>query len=339
MRLRLLGAVTVLLAGLAVGESVAAAATPLPVPGGIGVRLLAPPSVASENPLAATYVVAVVAPGTSIRRRVEIGNSTNRTTSVSIYPGAASIRRGAFAFAPGRRRNDLARWTSVSRSSLHLSADRKAIVTVTVRVPPTASSGEHYAVVWAELAAAPRDGVRLVTRVGVRLYVTVGPGGTAPADFAIGRLSAARSAAGAPLVLATVRNGGPRTLLIDGNLTLADGPGRISAGPFPTALAVALSPGGSAQLRVQLDRRLPRGPWSVRLRLHTGRLVRVAVARLTFPPSRPVDATPVSPTGGWRRPLFIALALIGFLVAGRSALELVKRGRRARVAGLPPSSI
>lgn len=324
MRLRLLGAVAALIGGIALLASVAAAATPMAAAaaGGIGVRLLAPPGDASANPLAHSYLVGVVAPGTSIRRRVEVDNSTRQTVNVAVYSGAASIRRGLFAFASGRRRNDLARWTSVSSPLLHLSPGGKALVTLTVNVPLIASSGEHYAVVWAELAAPANGGVRLVNRVGVRLYVTVGPGGTAPANFTIGRLSAARSAGGAPLVRATLRNNGPRTLLVGGKLTLSNGPGGSNAGPFPATLLGALSPGGTAEVRVQLDPRLPRGPWTAHLRLHSGPLERVAAARLTFPRAGPVAEA----TGGWRRHLVLVLVLLNILGAAAVAV-LVAGGR------------
>lgn len=216
MRRRRLWAVAALVAGLAAPVSVAGTAPPVVVPnaGGIGVRLLAPPGGMAESRLAHTYVVGVLAPGTSIRRLVEIGNSTGRAARVAVYSAAATIRQGLFVFASGRRRNDLASWTRISRPSLWLPPRSKASVTLTVKVPSDASSGEHCAVVWAELAATVSKQVRLVNRVGVRLYVTVGPGGKAPADFKIGPLSASRSGAGDPFVSALVSNNGTRTLLI-----------------------------------------------------------------------------------------------------------------------------
>src|SRR4029077_12129575 len=125
---------------------------------------------------------------------------------------------------------------------MHLRPGANAFETVTINVPKTASVGERYAVVWAEVSApAPRaGGVTLVNRVGVRMYCFIGPGGAPPANFVIGSLTAQRAASGEPLVLATVHNSGERTLDISGSLTLSAGPGGLRAGPFPVKLGTAL---------------------------------------------------------------------------------------------------
>jgi hypothetical protein len=156
---------------------------------------------------------------------------------------------------------------------------------VTINVPKLASSGERYAVVWAEVSAptSAAHGVKLVNRVGVRIYLSVGPGGAPPTNFALGSLSAARSATGAPLVVASVYNSGGRTLDINGTLTLSKGPGGLSAGPFAATLGTTLAPDKSEPATVALDKRLPRGPWHAQLRLTSGFVERSAVATITFP--------------------------------------------------------
>jgi hypothetical protein len=323
MRWRRLWAVAAVVAGIAAPVSVAAPPAPVGNLGGIGVRLLAPQGGIAASALAHTYVVGVLAPGTSIRRRVEIGNSTGRAAHVAVYSAAATIRRGLFVFASGRRRNDLASWTRISRASLRLPPRSKTFVTLTVNVPSDASRGEHYAVVWAELAATVSKRVRLVNRVGVRLYVTVGPGGKAPADFTIGPLSASRSSAGDPVVRALVSNNGTRTLLIGGDLTLSNGPGGSRVGPLHADLNVALSPGGSAEWRVLLGRSLPRGPWSARVRLSSGQLERVANARLRFP----VAGVAVGSKHTWGRALPLALGLLGVLAVVAAGRVTFRRAR------------
>jgi hypothetical protein len=312
---RSLVSLAVLIVGITIPTvaAVAAGAT-----GGIGVRLLATPRAAPSSPLLNGYITGVIAPGKSIRRRVEIGNSTNRAVSVAVYPAGASIRHGVFTFAAGRLHNDLARWTTLSASSIRLKPGGMAVVTVVVTVPRSTSAGERHAVVWAEVAAPSTSGVRLVNRVGIRLYLTVGAGGGPPAGFRIGELHAGRTTGGAPLVRAMLRNTGARTLAIAGSLTLSKGPGGTSAGPFPATLTPALSPGGSAEVRVQLDRRLPPGSWRARLQLHSGRLEREAVATLGFPRER---VTPAGSSGGWTWQFRDGLLL--FNILGATAVTFV----------------
>ncbi len=88
---------------------------------------------------------------------------------------------------------------------------------------------------WAEVsAAAPAGGgVTLVNRVGVRMYLSIGPGGAGHASFVIGSPTPRRSGSGEPLVVANVRNTGKRTLSIGGTLMLSGGPGGLQARTVP----------------------------------------------------------------------------------------------------------
>jgi hypothetical protein len=319
-----------LLAGALVPASgaLAAARPHHPVAGGIGVQLVAEPGAPALNGLARSYIVERLAPGAGIRRRIEVSNTTRSTASISVYAAGAATDRGEFTFAPGRTPDSLSRWTSVSRKRLLLAPGATAVETVTIRVPREASSGEDDAVVWAQVSApAPATGgITLVNRVGIRMYVSVGPGGAPPANFSIGRPTARRANSGAPLVVANVRNSGRRTLDISGKLTLSDGPGGLRAGPFPISLPSPLAPGASELATVQLDKRLPRGPWHARVRLTSGALTRSASATLTFP--RPTVSTNGS---GRRTGAFMTLIVV--LAVAAAALLLRWRGLRARAGG------
>jgi hypothetical protein len=315
-----------LLAGIVVTASSAVAAVhPTARAGGIGVRLLAVPGGSNRNPLARSYIVARLVPGTSIRRRVAISNTTRSTALVSIYPAGAGVHRGAFAFAPGHRPNELSSWTSVNRDTLRLAPGGTAFETVRIKVPRGASSGERDAVVWAQVSApAPAGGgITLVNRVGVRVYVSVGPGGAPPASFTIGPLAGRRSGTGHPLVLATVRNSGQRTLDISGSLILSGGPGGLRAGPFPVKLAPTLAPNDAELATVQLDRRLPRGPWHAHIRLTSGTLTRTAAGALTFP-------GPTSTAGGPSHPTPAAIVLLVLLGLVAVALVFSRHVRQSR---------
>jgi hypothetical protein len=325
------------LAGIIIPATTALAAPPSqPTPGsaGIGIRLVGSPADSDNNPLARSYVVDRLAPGTSIRRRVEISNSTSSSAAVAVYPAAAALRRGNFTFAPGRSKNDLSSWTSVSRGALRLAPGAKAFETLTMNVPEDASPGERYAVIWAEVSngAPAAGGVTLVNRVGVRMYLSIGPGGTLPSSFAIGSLTAERSKTGEPLVVANVHNNGRRTLEISGALTLSKGPGGLRAGPFAAKLGTALPPGGSDLATVRLDKRLPRGPWRAQLRLRSGSIERTIAATITFPLSagvgKPPAARVVPPESGNLIPVVISVLVL--LAIAALALGLSRRVRRGR---------
>jgi hypothetical protein len=147
--------------------------------GEIGIRLLDAPD--SKGARSTLYVVADVQPGARITRRVQVTSGLAAPARVSLYAAGARVARGSIAFAPGRARNDLAGWMSITPSSVVVPAYRSVDATVTFTVPASARAGKRTAVVWAELPSATRNGITEINRVGVRAYFTVT--GSAPLGF------------------------------------------------------------------------------------------------------------------------------------------------------------
>lgn len=304
---------------------VAAATSPVAAPDSIGIQLIGRPSSSPTDPRARSYIVERAAPGTRIRRRVEITNTTSSTAFVTVYPAAAVVRNGRLAFASARSGNELTGWTSVSRSTLPVPAGGSAFETVTIAIPAKASSKERYAVIWAQVSApAPAGGgMTLVNRVGIRMYVTVGPGGTPAPNFVIGPLAGKRSTTGSLLVMATVHDIGRGTLGVHGSLMLTRGPGGVSAGPYPATMTRRLTADESAPVTVGLDGRLPRGPWHARLVLRSGAVQRTAVASITFPPN--IAAEPAGTARPGLRSIVIAIVGLVLLVSAAVALWRIRR--------------
>lgn len=324
MRLRLIA--LPLLAGLVLLPAGAlAASTPKQTAHvtGIGIRLADAPASLPGDSTGRSYIVNRVAPGATIRRRVEIENGTRSIADVAVYAAAAGLNRGNFSFARGHVQNELSSWTSVDRGLLRLEPGAHTYETVTIEVPKEASAGERYAVIWAEVSAPAQagGGVTLVNRVGVRMYLSIGSGGLAAADFAIARLHAERSATGGLLVVASVDNRGGRTLDIGGQLTLTHGPGGLRAGPFPVTLRPDLAPGASEPADVRLDRHLPLGPWRAHLSLTSGFVHRDAVATIKFP------ALAAAAKPSTFRHVLVAVGILLALLLAVGAGAVVRRGR------------
>lgn len=288
------------------------------------------PATASGDPRAQVYVVDHVAPGTVIHRRVEVSNSTDGPVHVVLYTSAATVDDGAFLGADGHTQNELSSWSSAAPGALDLAAGARATATVTVAVPPDAAPGEQYGVVWAE-ARSGESGVVQVNRVGVRLYVSVGPGGPPPADFTIDALTATRGVDGRPVVLATVHNTGGRALDMSGALELHDGPGGVRAGPFPATVGVTLGIGETHRVTIELDDQLPAGPWDAQITLRSGTVERSARATITFPDSGAAPSVrTTSPGSGWPRTVSAGFTGAGLVL---TAAFLVHLARRRATAG------
>jgi hypothetical protein len=301
--------------------------------GGIGLRLVDVPVTAGNDPRARVYIVDHLAPGTVIHRRIEVANTTASAAHVVLYPAAAGVSSGSFLGSAGRTPNDLSSWTSVRPDESEIPAGGKASATVTITLPPDAAPGEQYGVVWAEVRSAPVAGgsVTQVSRVGIRLYLSVGPGGPPAADFTIDSLTAKRSPDGRPMVLASVHNAGGRALDMSGSLQLLAGPGGLSAGPFPATLGITLAIGDTEPVTTALDRRLPAGPWDAVITLHSGLLERTARASLTFPDAGTSPSVRTTP----RRQALLTPAIAGvaalLLTLGIAASVVIRLREGVRV--------
>lgn len=298
----------------------AGAAAPTPT-GRLGLQLIDVPVTSLDDPRARLYVVDHLAPGTVIHRRLQVSNTTTGPVRVALYPAAAAIVRHAFQGAAGHTRNELSTWTSVRPATLVIPARGKRRATVTIAVPRDASPGERYGAVWAEARAKPvaGQGITEINRVGMRIYLSVGPGGPPAGGFRIQSLVAARASDGRPLVRAQVHNTGGRALDMSGTLRLLHGPGGLTAGPFPARTGTTLGVGETAPVTVALDDRIPAGPWDARITLRSGLLQRSARASLTFPaPTRPSS----SPVPG------ILIAAAALLLVGLLVRMVVLRRRR-----------
>jgi hypothetical protein len=273
----------------------ALAQAPAPPPG-IGAKLLEGPADSLDNPRAHEYIVDHVAPGTTISRRVGFSNGDSQPADLTFYAAASEIHDGAFVPGPDHAANDLTSWTTFAPTSATVRPGQTVSVTVTIAVPVDATRGERYAAALAEHASAPAagGGVASVSRVGIRIYLSVGPGGEPTTSFSIGSMTALRDADGNPVVTAQVHNTGERAVDLAGHLELTNGPSSLSAGPFAVRTASTLKPGDTGTVTVALDRGLPSGPWDARITLTSGMTSVSGTARLTFPTDSGASAAPTT---------------------------------------------
>jgi hypothetical protein len=294
--------------------------------GNLSIRLTEAPSARQDDPRARIYIVDHTAPGSTITRHVEVTNDSPVSRRVSIYPGPSRIVDEAWSPQERGSTSDLTSWTGVGRELVRLAPHASVTVPVTIRVPPDASEGERYGVVWAQTASTDPGQVRLVSRVGIRVYLSVGPGGEPATDFRIDGLTGVRAPDGGLQVLADVTNTGGRALDLEGDLRLTDGPNSLSAGPFPVTRGTTLGPGDRGRVAVDLDETLPAGPWHAALQLRSGEEVRRAEADLIFPEQGVGQRVPVEAGLGvwWPWAAGVALAALLLALAGR-----YRRRRRA----------
>lgn len=305
-------------------------------PDSLGIRLVDAPTDRRDDPRASRSVIDHLRPGAEIERRIELISTMGAAVDVPLYVGAATVEDGTFL--PADRDDDgnlITSWTSVDPARVTVPAGGRVMATVRILVPPDAPEGEHYGVVWAELPAGG-GAVTVVNRVGVRIYLSVGPGAEPASDFELDSLRASRTAAGEPVVSARVTNTGGRALDFRGELLLLDGPASTTAGPFAAETGRTLGVGQSTEIDVVLDPVLADGPWLARMTLRSGELERTAEATVEFPASGessgPVDAVPFHRDRGFLVPVAVGLLVLAFV------LVFLVRFRARRRTNDDPSS-
>ena len=258
--------------------SAATSSSPSAAPGPqgtFGVRLVDVPVSEAGNPRALRYIIDYLPTGAVIHRRILVANDEARTARFTVYADAAYISGGEFVGYAGATRNELTNWISVQHPTLTLAAGAEVMDMITIRVPPGATRGEHYGVIWVQQSAKARardaeSGVVEVSRVGVRLYVAVGRGGAPPTSFDITSITGHLTDARQPVIVAHVNNTGGRAIDVNGSARLTDGPGGTSSGPFPAQRIVTLAPGQSWNITFAAPKSLPDGSWQVTVTLASG---------------------------------------------------------------------
>ncbi|KXK58130.1 hypothetical protein AWW66_31600 [Micromonospora rosaria] len=295
---------------------------------GIGIRLVDVPAARVDDPRARVYIIDHVKPGATINRRVEVHNGSAARQRIELYAGAATIEGTTFTVPEGRDGNELSDWVSLETARLTLAPGERQPVEVDIEVPRTAAEGERYGAIWAQVSSAPEQGgnVTQVHRVGIRLYLDVGPGGEPPTDFRIDDVTAEPGPGEVPMVTARVTNTGGRALDMTGTLTLTKK--SIRAGPFPVTNGVTVPPGQSGRVQIEITQSLPDGVWDARLVLASGAVERTADGRITLPVAS--RAAMQTATPGWlvySLGTLVALAAVVVFVAW----SLARRRSRRRL--------
>lgn len=328
-----------------------------PADPGVGVRLLEAPEDRRDDPRARRYIVDHLTPGTTITRSFEVSNGTDRRVTIPLYAVAATLRDDQFVPAGARETNELTEWMRITPAEVTLDPNARAKAKVTISVPDDVDPGERYAVAIAELPPPPPEQgqtIAVVSRAGLRVYLSVGPGSEPPTSFRLDSFAPRLDDDGTPAVTVETCNDGGRALDLTGDLQLADGPGGTSAGPFATDGATTLAPAECGTVEIALRKDLPKGPWKATVTLRSGRRQQQAEATITFPTEKgtvapPVAAKPKEVTGTTGGRLALLLALLLLLLALGLLLWLLWRRRKKKkeeeateaqekVAGSAPSA-
>lgn len=304
--------------------------------GSIGIRLADVAENLRDDPRANVYITDNVPPGGKVTHHVTVSNGTGSPQTIDIYTGPATLTDGTFTVAERGETSALTSWITVGQDAVQLDSGESADIPVVIDVPGDAPEVEQYGAVWASLAHTSDGGVTQVSRVGVRIYLSVGEGNGPPADFSIDDLSPVRGPDGTASLIANVTNTGGRAVDLSGVLNLSAGPGGLTAAPVNADYAT-IAPGqaGKVEFVIPDSATLPAGPWQAAVELESGFNKHDMSAAITFP-DKGVGDTVVASGSGWSIGVWIGIA-VGVLVLALALAAYVLRNRRGGVAAGAPT--
>jgi hypothetical protein len=132
-----------------------------------------------QSPLSKSWFIYALEPGEVKNAKVDVINQSSQSVDIKIYPvDAVTTKDGAFAPQPeDAKKTDVGAWVSLPVSELSLGPNETKTIDFTIRVPENVEVGDHMGaiIIQGKEVPAAEEGttMRVVTRVGARIYLTV----------------------------------------------------------------------------------------------------------------------------------------------------------------------
>ena len=285
--------------------------------GGFGIRIGEVPVDLADNPRASTYIVDNVPPGKRMERQIVVSSTMAERATFDLYVGAAHVDDEGYQAEPRGATNALTTWTSLNKTEVTLDPGQEEVVTVSVDVPADAPEVEQYALIWMSTKVDENnaDAVQAVSRVGIRMYLSVGAGDGPRPSFSIGSLLPIRLDDGTAAIKAILENTGDRAVEVSGTLDLTEGPGGLAV-PAIESGGKTIPPRSSGELVIEVpdSGAFPAGPWSANVTLDSGYGKEAATAEISFPEQGEGEAVAV--TNGIAPVVWVAVGIgLALLIA------------------------
>lgn len=136
-----------------------------------------PTNFKEDEPKTRSWFIYSLKPNDEASSSVTIQNKGRESVKLRIYPvDATSTKDGAFTLFSQGTRNDVGGWITFDTDQLELPADSKITVPFILKIPLSATPGDHVGGIAIEPEGnlgLSTSGVKLVQRLGVRFYVTI----------------------------------------------------------------------------------------------------------------------------------------------------------------------
>lgn len=128
----------------------------------------------SNSPNTRAWFTLELSPGQSFSSEVTIQNKSDHDKKLEIYPVDATITMdGTFALQNKGSTKDLGGWIKLSQKTINLKAGEVLKIPFTIEIPKSAAVGDHSAGIAVEEVGNGSSNLKLISRVGTRVYVKI----------------------------------------------------------------------------------------------------------------------------------------------------------------------
>lgn len=166
------------LLGICIGLGVASPAAAAPASGDGRVTFGVRPTGKDGPDKRSTFAYSAT-PGGSVEDQVEISNAGTKPITVRVYANDAfTTSGGGFdVLAAGGKSDDAGAWLAISKGTVTVPARGRTVVPFTLKIPATATPGDHTAGIVASVSSLQTDAkgnkVSVDQRVGSRVYLRI----------------------------------------------------------------------------------------------------------------------------------------------------------------------
>ncbi len=134
-----------------------------------------------------SWIITEAVRGETVNESVTLENLSGKTQYISVFFREAIPRNENFIISEDTDFSDIGNWTTLTESSYTLTAGEKKKIPFEIIVPSDAAEGEYHGAVFAAIESPENDNLKVVTRIGVRVYLNVTEGSYGLASVLNGR--------------------------------------------------------------------------------------------------------------------------------------------------------
>ena len=141
----------------------------------IGNFLIHPTYKHGEN---SSWIIQKAHKGQTIKDYITIENPSDETIKLTLKTVEAEEINNQFTLLDNKPQKDLALWTTIPRKTYTLAPKQKQKIPITIKIPTTAKEKTYKASILASKTTKNKDNIKIVTRIGVRMYIEIVPQNT-----------------------------------------------------------------------------------------------------------------------------------------------------------------